>query len=196
MAQHGGTTGRALAHKKHVTTGTYLGIDQQFQATVGAIKDQIVTAGGTGGIVFAGSCATVGTVGLAAGGTKAIHQDHYGVAGGAESAAERHFFGPIQNRARHVSWNFFLDLILILILVEQSATMRADRGSGVEFLVAFGAKQCKFSPTERAEELVRGQSSATFRAQVLAAGGTVIRTRFQVVVAAGAFHDTLLGLYG
>jgi len=136
MAQHSGTTGRALAHKKHVTTGTDLSVDQQFQATVGAIKDQIVTAGVTGGIVFAGSCATVGAVDLAAGGTKAVHQDHHGVAGGAKSAAGRHFFGPIQNRARHVFWNFFLDLTL----VEQSATMRAGRGIRIDLLVAFGAK--------------------------------------------------------
>lgn len=95
VSQHIGATGRALAHEEQVAAGADLGVDQQFQTTVGAVEGQVVTAGSTDDVFFAGGCAAMGAIGSTAGGTKAVHQHHGGATGGTGRAAGRYLTRPI-----------------------------------------------------------------------------------------------------
>ena len=101
VTQYIGAASWTLAHKEHVAPRADLSVDQQLEVTVGAIKDQGMVAGSTDVVILDGSCSAVGAVGLTAGRTETIHQQHYSLATGAQSAAGRHLGGLLPNGRRN-----------------------------------------------------------------------------------------------
>jgi hypothetical protein len=201
--QHAGAADRTLAHEEQVAAWADLGVDQQLQATVGAVKEQVVTTGRTSDFIVAGGCAAVRTASLAAGRTEAIHQQHHSVTGGTERATRCRLVRPSKKvrcsaTVPHTAAVLHLAKCSAILepvdptFVEQCAAMGAECSVMADLSPTLGADQCKLGAARRAKHLVGGQGDAALWAQVLIAGGTVVSAGFQAVVTPEAFHDTLL----